>query len=222
MCTIAMITCVTGRDFAGRRRFRSSAVQADIRGHLSESSRVNRIPERRSDETRAALLAAFVAIVFRDGFENVSVQRIVTDAGTARSTFYEHFSGKEDILCASMAPFFATFAQCVSSADAPAELDRVLDHMWDNRRLVDAIFCGTPRVILARSLGEMVEAQLRECYDGAALTLPYRLAAIQLAEAQLALVEAWLRGRAFASVGDLGTTLHRTSRASAAALRRAS
>jgi len=40
-------------------------------------------------------------------------------------------------------------------------------------------------------------------------------------EAQLALVESWLRGRAFADPGDMAAALHRSSLASAAALVRA-
>ena len=181
---------------------------------------MRRLPERRSDETRALLLSSFANLVFQHGFENVSVQRIAADAGTARSTFYEHFSSKEDILCASMASFFATFADCVLSEDQPDQLNKVLDHMWENRRLTDAIFSGAPRMILARYLSEAVETRLRKMHDAAALALPYRLSAIMIADAQLGLVENWLRGRAFARSGDVGVALHDGTRALAKALDR--
>jgi hypothetical protein len=72
---------------------------------------------------------------------------------------------------------------------------------------------------LALSLSEMVEARLRD--RATRLLLPPRLAAIHLAEAQLALVESWLRGRAFASVDDLAAAMCRSSRASAETLFRA-
>jgi AcrR family transcriptional regulator len=150
----------------------------------------------------------------------VSVQRIVAGAGTARSTFYEHFGGKEDILRASMAPFFATFADCVLSECQPDNLAKVLEHMWGNRRLTDAIFTGASRAILARNLSEMVETRLRELHAGAPLTLPYRLAAIMIADAQMTLVESWLRGRAYARQADVGFALHDGSRALAKALAR--
>jgi AcrR family transcriptional regulator len=177
--------------------------------------------DSRSERTRGALLSAFVELIFRNGFENVSVQAIVAAAGTARSTFYEHFSGKEDVLRASMAHFFGILAECVSSKDQPAELAKVLDHFWDNRRLTDAIFSGTPRVILARALSEAIEARLHAENDGRPLLLPYRLAAIHLAEAQLALVESWLRGRAFCRPADLAVALHKSTRVSAEALQSA-
>jgi AcrR family transcriptional regulator len=177
--------------------------------------------DTRSERTRAALLSAFAELVFRDGFEKVSAQAVASAAGIARSTFYEHFASKEDLLRASMAPFFGVIAECVSSEAQPEPLPRILAHLWENRRLTDAIFSGAPRRIIAQSLSEMVEARLKQLHDGAPLTLPYRLAAIHIAEAQLALVESWLRGRAFARVEDMTAALHRSARASALALRSA-
>jgi AcrR family transcriptional regulator len=174
--------------------------------------------ESRSERCRAAILRSFVELIFRDGFENISVQAIVARAGTARSTFYEHFSGKEDVLRASMTQFFEVLALSVTSEDQPPELPQVLAHFWENRRLTDAIFAGAPRRILGLSLSEMIEARLRD----RKLLLPHRLVAIQLAEAQLALVENWLRGRAFARVDEMATALHQSSLASANALIRVS
>jgi AcrR family transcriptional regulator len=174
--------------------------------------------DSRAEQTRSLLLRTFAELVFRNGFENISVQGIATAAGVARSTFYEHFSGKEDVLRASMAQFFSVIAQCVSNETEPRHLGNVLAHMWENRRLTDAIFSGAPRKIIAQSLGEMIEARLHELHDGKPLTLPYRLAAIHIAEAQLALIENWLRGRAFARVEQMCATLSRSARASALAL----
>lgn len=199
--------------------FRPSTKNADIRRALSDKRFMTAPIENRSLRSRAAILNAFAGLLFRDGFENVSVQGIVAGAGIARSTFYEHFSSKDDVLRASMAQFLEVFASCLGGDDHVPELARVLDHFWDNRRLVDPIFTGSARRIVALSLSEMIESQLRRSSES--LLLPPRLAAIHLAEAQLALVENWLRGRAFASVDDMATALCQTSRASARALRRA-
>ena len=174
--------------------------------------------ESRAERTRGMILSAFVALMFRDGFDHISVQSIVAEARIARSTFYEHFSNKEDVLRASMAQFFVVLARCVSSSDQPPELASVLHHFWENRRLADAIFAPTPRRILALSLSEMIESRLRE--RSGDLMLPPRLGAIHIAEAQLALVESWLRGRAFAHFSDIAMALHQSSLASAAALAR--
>ena len=172
--------------------------------------------DSRAEQTRSALLRAFAELIFRDGFENISVQAIAAEAGTARSTFYEHFGGKEDILRASMGPFFAIIADCTVSDSEPQHLRRVLDHMWENRRLADAIFTGHARTVLSRNQADFIEARLKTL--GPAGRLPARLAAIHIGEAQLALVESWLRGRAFARTEDVATALHHSSRASALAL----
>jgi AcrR family transcriptional regulator len=182
---------------------------------------MNFASESRSEQTRAAILRAFVELIFQDGFANTSVQGMVARAGIARSTFYEYFSSKEDVLRASMAQFFIVLARCVSAEEESVELTDVLGHFWENRRLTDAIFTGTPRRIIGLSLSEMIEARLHD-HSGGELLLPYRLAAIHIAEAQLALVEAWLRGRAFARIEDMATALHETSRASATAMLRTS
>lgn len=173
---------------------------------------------RRSDKTRDELMAAFTSLLFAKGFGAVSVTEIVTAARHARSTFYEHFSSKEDVLRACMSRFFAIIARCVVEEEEPAKLQSVLVHLFENRRLTDAIFSGAPRAILAQALADMVERHLRDAAGDAPLALPSRLAAIMLAEAQLGLIEAWLRGRAFCSVEHLAGGLHEVGRAGALAL----
>jgi AcrR family transcriptional regulator len=166
---------------------------------------------RRSERTRTQLMSAFTKLVFAKGFENVSVRELVAEAGVVRSTFYEHFSDKEDVLRSCMTRFFAVVADCACADSMPRELNRVLDHLWSNRRLTDGIFTGHARAILARNQADLVETRLRSIGPNAAL--PSRLAAIEIAEAQLALIESWMRGRAFCSTEKLATGLHRSSRA---------
>jgi AcrR family transcriptional regulator len=161
-------------------------------------------------------MSAFTRLVFANGFENVSVKQVVEEAQLARSTFYEHFSDKEDVLRACMGRMFSVVADCIIADKPPPRLAEVLDHLWSNRRLTDAIFSGHARTVLARHQADLIELRLRE--SGAALRLPSRLAAIEIAEAQLALVESWLRGRAHCDAGQLADGLHRSSRASALAL----
>lgn len=161
-------------------------------------------------------MSAFTQLVFAKGFENVSAREVAASANVARSTFYEHFSGTEDVLRACMTRFFAIVADCVSADSEPDELIRVLDHLWSNRRLTDGIFSGHARTILARNQADLVEQRLRAMPG--ALALPSRLAAIQIAEAQLALIESWMRGRAYCEPAQLAAGLQRTSRAAALAL----
>ena len=163
-------------------------------------------------------MSGFTNLVFSRGFEAVSVQDVARTSGVARSTFYEHFSSKEDVLRACMTRFFSCLADCVAADSIPPELVRALDHLWANRRLTDAIFSGRARVVLVRNQVDLVQSRLSSIAAGSATKLPVRLAATQIAEGQMAVTEAWLRGHAFCTSADLANGLHEMSRASALAL----
>ena len=174
--------------------------------------------QSRSQRTRTGLVQAFITLMFREGFDGMSVGDVVLEAGMARSTFYEHFSSKEDILQASMAHLLTVMADCVSEDLQPPQLDKVLAHFWQNRRLADAIFSGHSRLIIARSLADMIERRLRDAGTATKPALPYRLTAVHVSEAQLALVASWLRGHAFCTPDGIAAALYRSSRASTLAL----
>jgi AcrR family transcriptional regulator len=66
---------------------------------MSETSRaVNVLRERRKELTRQALQEAALSAFAAHGYVSVSIDEIAQRAGTSRSTFYLHFSGKADIL----------------------------------------------------------------------------------------------------------------------------
>jgi AcrR family transcriptional regulator len=169
--------------------------------------------DRRVLRTRAALTSAFTRLVFRDGYEAVSVGGVAAEANVGRSTFYAHFDGKEDVLKACIAQFLTEFAQTVRDETPPAKLTAALEHMWTNRRLTDAIFVGPPRAVLSRALAEMIEGHLAALARGAKPLAPLKLAATQLAEAQLTLLVSWLKGKARCAPADLAAAMHASSHA---------
>src|SRR5882672_10299871 len=85
-------------------------------------------PDRRTERTRAALMGAFVSLLLSEGYDAVSVERVAARANVGRSTFYMHYTGKEDILRQSMARPSSVLAVVVGH-DLPQEvLIRQLDH----------------------------------------------------------------------------------------------
>jgi AcrR family transcriptional regulator len=181
---------------------------------------VSEAPDRQVEKTRAALMSAFSQLHLSQGYSATTIRDVVKRANVGRSTFYEHFRSKDDILSACMARFFSVFAEGVGAEEIPAPMERVLMHLWDNRRLTDAIFTGQPRLALARVLSGMVEQRLLDMARAncAELLVPARLAAAHIAEGQLTLVEAWLRGKAAARPMAIGEALCRSATASASAL----
>ena len=52
----------------------------------------------RPSEARSRLLGTASRIFYAEGLHSVGVDRIITEAGTTRATFYRHFPGKEDLV----------------------------------------------------------------------------------------------------------------------------
>ena len=62
---------------------------------------MQRSKDRRSVRTRRNLGDALVALILKKGYEAITVQDIIDEADVGRSTFYMHYTGKEDLLRAS-------------------------------------------------------------------------------------------------------------------------
>ncbi|HZX67347.1 MAG TPA: TetR/AcrR family transcriptional regulator [Candidatus Elarobacter sp.] len=174
-------------------------------------------PDRRIERTRGAILAAFNDLVLTVGYDRISVRDIIERAGIGRSTFYEHFEDKDEVLRQSVTPVLAVLAATVADAPPPAELTVVVAHFKDNRRLLRAFFDGPPRRLLARYLAALIEERVTMMSDTVPL-VPATMVAAQLAESQLGLVQSWLEDPARAGAAAVATALVVATRAAASAL----
>jgi AcrR family transcriptional regulator len=68
------------------------------------------IPDRRTARSRRAITSAFVALVLERRYDAIRVGDIVEKADVGRSTFYEHFRSKDDLLRQSMEGLLARIA----------------------------------------------------------------------------------------------------------------
>lgn len=137
----------------------------------------------------AALIAAFGELVLRVPYESIRVADIVARARVARSTFYEHFRDKDELLRESLAPPLAALGALLDESRATEALTHatfLLDHFAENRRRALAMLRGAPHRHLVRALREQLVGRLRGRADRRALL------ATQIAGAMLAVVEAWL------------------------------
>jgi AcrR family transcriptional regulator len=57
--------------------------------------------DRRIQRTRRLLQDALVGLILEKGYEAITVQDILDRANVGRSTFYEHFYDKDDLLLSS-------------------------------------------------------------------------------------------------------------------------
>ncbi|MEA3060362.1 MAG: hypothetical protein QOJ94_143 [Sphingomonadales bacterium] len=151
------------------------------------------LEDRRAVRTRRTILDAFVALVGERRYEAIRVGDIVAAADVGRSTFYDHFKGKDDLLRQSMDWLLRIFADSAVPGGDEERLAFAVGHFWQNRRLARAVLAPPLGVSVRRQL----EAAIEERLEGEAELK--RARAVQIAAAQLALLDAWTRGELSAS-----------------------
>jgi AcrR family transcriptional regulator len=178
-------------------------------------------PEKRSAHTRNALLSAFRDLIMDKVYDELTVADIVERANVGRSTFYEHFAGKDGLLAASITGPFSALADTVGVNDNLPQLIELLEHFWAQRRLARELLVGTIRERSVRVLVGQIERRLRIELDGrkSALILPTRLVAVQMAEMLLAPIVAWLIGISRCNATALAVALRRSTVAHLAAMK---
>jgi AcrR family transcriptional regulator len=174
--------------------------------------------DRRSLKSRQALLSAFRALLFETGYGDLTTAMVAGRANVGRSTLYEHFGGKPGLLRASLAGPFGALAGIVDGSSDLAAVTAMVDHFRANRRLAGRLLEGPSRPFVVRTLADLIETPL--IARGRSTRLPGPLAALQLAEAQLGLIQGWLTGGLPCRAEHLAEALVETSMALVAVYRR--
>ena len=78
--------------------------------------------DRRSSRTRSALERSFNEIFLAQGYEKTTPARVAEAAEVGRSTFYEHFDGREDLFEQSLAQILRPLAATVGADAVPPDL----------------------------------------------------------------------------------------------------
>jgi AcrR family transcriptional regulator len=158
---------------------------------------------RRTQRTRAALLGAFNQLFLSGRRGRVRVAEIVAEAEVGRSTFYEHYSGADDIHLEAMRRPLAALADAAAGLGDEPALERLLTHFWDNRQRARESLSGRFGDRVSRLLAGMIEERIED----AALSLPPRLAARALGDAALAPLRPWLSGEAAVRPAQLASAI---------------
>ena len=132
---------------------------------------------------KATVIDAYSRLIIERRGEKPRIADVLDEAGVARSTFYEHFEGRDDLLLAALEGPLGVLADAATGAASPARLANLLDHFRENRRGAVDLVSGplAPRVV--RRLAEKLRAQ------GAGEN-----AATVIADQQFGLVRLWLTG----------------------------
>ena len=159
--------------------------------------------DRRSQRTRKAVFDAFTRLIFARRYSVIRTSDLIEEAGVGRSTFYEHFRNKDDVLVWAIDPIFAPRAEAGAGRASPPRLRFVVDHLWERRALARVMFEPPLAAKLQRKLAGMIEARLEDREDG----VPVAMIAAASAAAQLALLRVWLSGEVACDPGVLARRL---------------
>jgi AcrR family transcriptional regulator len=163
-------------------------------------AKANDNQDRRVRKTRQALRDALVELILEKGYAAVTVGDIADRADVGRTTFYAHFTDKDDLLLSGFAQMHE--APLMTSGETGiarlAALARdMVTHADQERRLYRAVFgyrgAGPLQARMAGELASFLEGELGRAYRGAPpekVTMAARMATT----AFLGLIAWWLDG----------------------------
>lgn len=182
------------------------------------------VEDRRVRRTRQALNEALIELVLEGPYDDIQVADIIARAEVGRSTFYQHYSNKDDLLRQSLAGAFEALAEIVGYAYDPSRLEFWATEFWNNRKVGRILLSGQTRPFLNRQLGQLIEAHLTRLFrtSTGAPVAPPALVAMSLAQAQLGLIHAWQMGTVASTPAAIAETLRRLTAGAVAGLYKAS
>ena len=130
--------------------------------------------DRRSRRTRRHLSNSLIELILEHGWEAVGVRELCTRAKIARSTFYLHYSNKEELLEDGFNGLRGTIREAASKHSLRqtgkfAFVEGVADHIFENRKLFLALMGGNGggvvREKFRKLLSTMLAEELKECGD---------------------------------------------------------
>lgn len=167
--------------------------------------------DKRVQRTEQALFQAFTDLVLSRPYAEIKVADIIEAAGVGRSTFYEHYQSKDDVLRQAMSGLLAALADTITPHHSSERVRFVVGHFWDNRVRANALNQPSTRTVITRALAAAFETRL--ALRPGHPRVPAKLLAQQLAEAQFGLLWVWLAGQASCSADQIADTLTATTRA---------
>lgn len=178
--------------------------------------------DRRVQRTRELLQKALIELISERGYDAITIQDIVARANVGRTTFYLHYSSKDELFMSCheaivsefhSGPLHTLSREELLSPEAPPGMTSAFRHLLDTRALLYPIFQGKDSLLILRRIrdrsAQEIEASLRAAFAEADSTIPFDVLANYLAGAQIALVQWWLEKRQPHTPENVAQTFHR-------------
>ncbi len=182
--------------------------------------------DRRVERTRELLQKALIELIAEHGYDTITIQDIADRANVGRTTFYLHYSSKDELFMscheAIVGQFHIGLFHPLSreeqlSTKIPSEMTSAYRHLEERRALLYPIFEGKDSQLILRQIRDRsareIETNLRTIFVEADSVIPLDMLANYLAGAQIALMQWWLEERRPHKPQNLAQTFHRLQRA---------
>jgi AcrR family transcriptional regulator len=197
-----------------------------VLGHAAEEKIAMAKTDRRVQRTRDMLQQALTDLIRERGYAAITIQDIVDRANVGRTTFYLHYTSKDDLFMHCHEAVVSAFhveahaslsREALLSPDEPPGMRVAYRHLAEARALLAPIFQGEQSLLIVRRIRDRsaakMEASLQAAFAGRESSVPLDLLAHTLAGAQLALLQWWLEQRRPHTPEALARTFHRLRRA---------
>ncbi len=161
--------------------------------------------DRRAARTRRALHEALISLILRQGYEATTIQDIIDAADVGRSTFYAHYTGKEDLLRGGFAALRAELTAARRGASAGRDGGRdeplafslaMFEHACGYKQVYRALVGGRGGAVavneIRRVLSDLVQDELSGASEDGAVS---RELAVQFVVSTFLTVLTWLLTR---------------------------
>jgi len=173
---------------------------------MSENERLHLVASKKKQDarvrrTRDALGDALVALMQEKPFDTITVQDVLDRAKVGRSTFYSHYSDKDDLLMSDAEEFFESVSMLLSlrrdESDRVIPVQEFFSHIVEAKQFLDALMSSGKfhdNMELARGqFARGIERRLSELPRGRGIRAEERPAiAFAHAGALLALLAWWI------------------------------
>ena len=183
--------------------------------------------DRRVQRTREQLQKALLDLIDERDYDAITIQDIADRANVARTTFYVHYTSKDDLFmsCHTLivkafqaGPFSHPLSREELLSPEPSKgMIALSQHLEVGRARLYPMFQGKDGALILRRIRDLsaqeIKTNLRAAFGDAKSNIPLDLLATYLAGAQMALIQWWLEKRQPHDPEKLAQTLHRLRRA---------
>lgn len=146
----------------------------------------------RRGDARAAIAQTLADLAITRRYQDIRIGDLIERSGVGRSTFYDHFRSKDDVLLAVIDPVLTYLANAACNRLSRAAAISLFRHFWDRRTPLRHLLGAPVAMRIERDLTDRI-GQRRHWSrpaDGHQV-----LHAAGIAAAQLAMIRSWLSGQ---------------------------